>query len=411
MPRNIEMNVLNNGEYEILYPQTLSECVIGLLSDETKVLMGLTSENTPDDAFRELYLSIVLDGRALINFTVVGNDGTPCKGVQLASSNFCDGNGNKLPTVTTDDNGKISVFVDAVSVNVSVSQYANFENWSHTYSVTFGEQYDESVTLNRYDFRLFETSGNYMFSRDIVRVDVSCCGGGGGGGSTSQGRYGSESYVYTGGGGGGGYSTVQENVSFNLDELYQLVVGAGGNSIFSWDGGTSQNGGQSSFLGVIANGGGGGGNNSAAVPGSGAGGIGNGNGGDGVFANRYTNNYYVNGNNGGQGEGFIYNSLTTVINVGGGGGSGSANDMAGSGPVTVNGGIGGSPNGGNGGTLITTSPFQVDATNGIKYGGGGGSGAGRWTGRNSEDFVKSASSAGAQGCVAIRMYTAETLPA
>lgn len=396
MPRNIEMNVLNNGEYEILYPQTLSECVIGLLSDETKVLMGLTSENTPDDAFRELYLSIVLDGRALINFTVMGNDGTPCKGVQLASSNFCDGNGNKLPTVTTDDNGKISVFVDAISVNVSVSQYANFENWSHTYSVTFGEQYDENVTLNRRNFLKMTSSGSCKFSPEIVRVDVTCVGGGGRCGNSES----SSVQGLAGAGGGGGYCTVQENVNFSVESMYNYVIGAGSNDqsenyAGEWEGVEYSYGGTTSFLNVSATGG------QSAKDGqynNFTGGAGNGKGGD-----SHESRDDDNGFNGEQGEAGIvlgYSSFTESIYYGGGGGGGGAANAS-----DGRGAVGGMSNGygGKGGDGWTNQGGE----NGQNGFGGGGGGAGA----TANVYDNATGGRGGSGCVAIRMYTAETLPA
>ena len=366
MPRNIEMNVLNNGEYEILYPQTLSECVVGLLSDETKVLMGLTSENTPDDAFRELYLSIVLDGRALINFTVMGNDGTPCKGVQLASSNFCDGNGNKLSTVTTDDNGKISVFVDAASVNVTCNNYANFEAWSNTYSVTFGEQYDENVTLNRRNFYKISSSGNYMFSPEIIRIDVSVGGGGGGGGRGGDSG---------GGGGGGGFSAMQENVDFISNTLYSAIIGAGGQGSQGYPDATS--GGTSSFMNITGNGG----NIGTDGDVGGNGGSGNGRGGS-------------VGEAGTDGTTYIYISFSSQDLYGGGGGGATR--------------TGGKNGGGDGGPYSTTTKV-VSGESGINGLGGGGGGGGYFSSGTRQSISDGGN--GGSGCVAIRMYTAETLPA
>ena len=403
MSRNIEMNYKTDTVYEPLYPQTTCDMVIDLLNTDTKSLMGLSTTATGDDAFRELFLAITLDGRALINFTVMGNDGTPCKGVQIESSAFCDSNGNLTPTVETNDEGKVSVFCNNTSVSCSISKYANLSDWSDSYAVTFGEVYDKTITLTRYNFRLFESSGNYKFSPEIVRVDVSCCGGGGGAYAT-EGRMAGETPHYRyGAGGAGGYSAIQESVSFISNQLYSVVVGQGG-SHRSFPAG---NGGASSFLSVIAQGGGGATNDDT-------GGIGNGNGGKCL-------GYDSNGQAGGRGTGYIYSSLTTTQNIGGGGGgTGSARyDQRYDDPSPRRyGGNGGSPRGGKGGDgyYSGSNSKTINATNGKpgqKYGGGGGAGGLCFDVYNHDidDVVAGESADGAQGCVAIRMYTQSTLPA
>ena len=394
MPKNIEMQVLeSDGSYEILYPQTISEMVIGLLSDETKELMGLTSENTPDDAFRELYLSIVLDGRALINFTVTGNDGTPCKQVQLASANFCDGNGNKIPIVTTNNEGKISVFVDAISVSVSVSQYANFEDWNHTYSVVFGEQYEESVILNRRNFLKITSSGSCKFSPEIVRVDVTCVGGGGRGGNGDS----TVTRSAGGGGGGGGYCTVQEQVSFNVETIYSAIIGAG-STIVSTNSRLEQ-GGSSSFLNVNADGGYSAKNAYTSLSWQ-VGGEGNGNGGSGGYSGQgYPDRA---GQRGGNGTVAGYSSFTETVIYGGGGGGGSGG-----------GDNFGNPLGGAGGSYGGKGARYYDGVPGSQgqdgFGGGGGGGGGQ-SNLGDGDGYYTAGGRGGSGCVAIRMYTQETLP-
>ena len=396
MSRNIEMNYKTDTAYEPLYPQTTCDMVIDLLNTDTKSLMGLPTTATGDDAFRELFLAITLDGRALINFTVMGDDGTPCKGVQIESSAFCDSNGNLTSTVETNDEGKVSVFCNNTSVSCSIANYANLSNWSDSYAVTFGEVYDKAITLTRYDFRLFESSGNYKFSPEIVRVDVSCCGGGGAAYITTGWESDEYSYYYYGGGGGGGYGVKQEQVSFSPQTLYPLVVGQG--AIDTSADGVAPSGGSSSFLNVTAQGGGGGNN---ITP---YGGIGNGNGGT------------EDGGNGTAGTQTIYSSMSEEVLVGGGGGAGGFIYTRGDDSSKSRaGGTGGSPNGGTGGNARVTNYDVLSATNAIapkKYGGGGSSGGLVVYNRNGPRGMKSGSNAiGAQGCVAIRMYTQSTLPA
>ena len=373
MSRNIEMNYKTDTVYEPLYPQTTCDMVIDLLNTDTKSLMGLPTTATGDDAFRELFLAITLDGRALINFTVTGNDGTPCKGVQIESSAFCDSNGNLTPTVVTDDEGKVSVFCNNTSVAVSVSQYGNFEDWEHNYTVVFGEQYEENVTLIRRNFLKITTSCNLKFSPEIVRVDVTSVGGGGNGGRGDQ----RDLYRGTsGGGGGGGYCVVMENRSFVVSQINSCVIGSAG--------------GTSSFLGVIAEGGQEGGCPSA--------GEGNGRGGDGVST---TIQQVITGNQGQSGTVLGYSSFTESIYYGGGGGSGSLRSTS----PGLGSGYGG--NGGYGNTSSSTSTTLRGENGQNGFGGGGGGGGCHFA---SDDRTYALGGTGGSGCVAIRMYTQSTLP-
>ena len=392
MAKNIEMNYKDESGYEILRPQTTCEMVIDLLNEDTKELMGLSPSDQADDAFRKIYLAQVLDGRALINFTVMGDDGTPCKGVQIESSQFCDANGNKTTPVETDDNGKVSVFVDNISVQASISKYANLSDWSETIPVEFGQQYDKSITLTRYNFKLWESSGSCKFSPEIVRVDVSLCGGGGGGGAVSnvdeeEGSFYQKDY---GEGGGGGYCAIYDSVSFQKNYEYTYSVGSGGAA------GYNGNGGKSSFGEHSVNGGNG-------VVYDHQGGQGNGQGGGRVITG--------NGLPGGSSSSYIYISFTEQVLAGGGGGSGAGiyvNLGDGSGRYFY-GGRGGTK-GGKGGDCNDNGVVS-GGQNGQKYGGGGG-GGGHYmevVSNKKRLFTGRSSGNGAQGCVAIRMYRQQDL--
>ena len=396
MSRNIEMNYKTDSTYEPLYPQTTCDMVIDLLNTDTKSLMGLPTTATGDDAFRELFLAITLDGRALINFTVMGNDGTPCKGVQIESSAFCDSNGNLTPTVVTDDEGKVSVFCNNTSVAVSVKNYFDLEDWSHTYTVVFGEQYEETITLTRRNFLKLTSSVSKKFSSAIVRIDVTTVGGGGGGDS-GNGYEGNERYSYSGGGGGGGYCTLQENVDFSANQNYQVTVGGGGKK----DGlaaGAPTKGGTSSFLGVTAQGG----NPGSNLYDQASDGKGNGNGGASVGTPTSSGYPYASGRPGSAGTVSGYSSFTATVVYGGGGGSGTSGARV----DTISPGTGGGY-GGRGGY----APNYLDvipATSGTDGFGGGGGGAGYW--RSGSTKGSTGAGDGGSGCVAIRMYTQSTLP-
>lgn len=394
MATNIEMNVKQESDYEVIYPQTICDMVINLLNPDTKQLMGLEPTADADDAFRKVYLAQVLDGRALINFTVIGDDGTPCTGVQIESSQFCDANGNKTTPVETDDEGKISVFVDNISVQASISNYANLSDWSETIEVEFGQQYDKEITLNRYNFRSYTSSGNLIFSPEIIRVDVSLGGGGGGAGDVD---YGSER-IRSGGGGGGGYSVIQEQVEFQVKQNYSYTVGAGG--------AINKSGGKSSFLSLSAEGGKAGqrfGWVSAQT------GKGNGNGGE--LVELYLGNSQgiesVNGLPGSAGSSYIYTSFTEQSLYGGGGGSGGVSRED---TYTTYGGTGGSPGGGGGGRAVAESQEQIHGVAGINGLGGGGGGGGYYRRYGSSSSSNATDSKkGGSGVLAIRMYRQQDL--
>lgn len=386
MAKNIEMNYKDESGYEILRPQTTCEMVIDLLNEDTKELMGLSSSDQADDAFRKVYLAQVLDGRALINFTVMGDDGTPCTGVQIESAQFCDSTGNKETVIETNDEGKASIFVDNTSVQASISKYANLSDWSETIAVEFGQQYDKEITLTRYNFKLWESSGSCKFSSEIVRVDASLCGGGG------SGRNGLASSVgrgMSGGGGGGGFGNAQESFSFLPNQIYQYTVGAGGKS--------ESAGGRSSFGSLSVNGG--------QAGQQSAGGTGNGNGG-------YIADDGYSGRDGEEGTGYIYTTLTEEILIGGGGGGGAnafATPTWASG--SRNGGKGGTPNGGKGANARATSNGSVSVTVGeaaSNYGGGGGGGG--VASAPDGNYRYSNGGQGGPGVVSIRMYRQQDLP-
>ena len=384
MATNIEMNVKQESDYEVIYPQTICDMVINLLNPDTKELMGLEPTADADDAFRKVYLAQVLDGRALINFTVMGDDGTPCKGVQIESAQFCDANGNKEPVIETNDEGKVSIFVDALSVTVEISGYANLNDWSTTYEIVYGEQYDKEVTLTRVgNYRDFTSSGTFKFNKDIVRVDV-CCGGAGGNGASG---WGTPSAWTAGPGGAGGYVKTQEQVSFEYNQDYSLVLGTSG--------------GNSSFLGVIGNGGNSGNNTqdyfNREIPGA----IGNGNGGSSYGTYTEGQNRGASGGPGTAGTGSRYISFTeSSQSYGGGGGGGGCSGRTGSLAGGAGAGFGG--RGGSGEWTEDRRRAESGYAGTDGYGGGGGGGGGY---QNMPGY----GGAGGKGCVAIRMYRQQDL--
>ena len=402
--KNIEMNVKTSTGYDLLYPATESRQVLNLLTDSTKTYIGLETSATPDDAFRSLYLLNVLSDKASFRLTVKTAGGTPIVNLPVACDKYLDGNSNPVAgPLYTDENGVIDTFFANGSATLSITGYADLENWSQQYSVVNGEQYEEEVALTTRNFLKWTSSTTTKFSSNVSRVDVSCCGGGGGAGGGSV----NSSYYdgVTGGGGAGGYSQTQENVSFSVNQDYSVVVGSGGNAgresnksnVTATDG---ANGGQSSLLELTAQGGGGGkagivDYNNVTIPGTGGQGNGNGGGGGAIP--------FV-GQNGGNGTGFIYDSFTTTKSVGGGGGSGAAYSNSAYDDTIFVGGTGGSPGGGNGQGRAQAISAGTD-----EIGGGGGSGlAYEDNYEEYPDYTIYSSAKGGSGCVAIRMHLKAT---
>lgn len=376
MAKNIEMNVLEDGgQYEILYPKTIPDQVVNLLNDNTKTYIGLTTQATPDDAFRQLYLMNILGDKCSFKLKLVTSiTQTPLVNIPVACSSFVDAQGNPVSSpLYTDDNGEIDTFFKGGNVTLSVTGFADLQDWSQVYQVDNGEQYSYVVSLTAVDFAKYTSTRNIMFSGNVNSIDVCCVGGGGGGGSN-------------GGGGGGGYCTVQENVPIEIFTNYPISIGAGGSgAVLVLGEGTTisaKPGGTTTFLGVSANGG----QFGTTGLGSSTGGIGNGNGG-------YVNSSYsgVTGVNATAGTVPGYSSFSDTVLYGGGGGARNDNDMAEGGwYVSAQGaGYGGNPS------------ANYNERHGQSGFGGGGSAYRLGRG-------DTAAGNGGSGCVAIRIHLKTT---
>lgn len=230
----------------------------------------------------------------------------------------------------------------------------------------------------------FLTSGNWKAPNNILnnKIHVLCCGGGGGG---------------RGGGGGGGHIS-EGDIIVTPNQVYPIVIGAGGKGTNVGDSEddypNADNGGASSAFNIIANGGSGGKYNDGGDGGTGGGADGGGNGGNATY--------------GGGGGGVIAGNGGTYGGGGGGdtggnggtyGGNGGGTHVAGSdgtlgvgfptffpfdfqqsggfgGPTGESSGAaggGGGGYGGNGGGGHDSSSWQPDPVHkGVRGGGGGG---------------------------------------
>ena len=298
MSKNIEMNYKTESGYEVVYPKSISD--ICLSSEELKTLFSLNDESVVDDAFEYVSRQLILmkHNKAGINVTVKSAGGSPLEGVPIPNitANY-DGTGE----VVTGSDGTAFGYCDAGSVNIAPVNCADVTYTSQNVQTLVGEMYNVEITGIVTNFQKYTSSTSVRFSRNVQSIDINCVGGGGGAGN----GYRSDSTRKSGGGGGGGYSTIEESKDFNYGEDYSLKVGSGG---------SSNDGGISSFLGLQANGGKQG--NRATSNGPGTGGIGNGNGAKGAEESR-------DGNTGQPGYQQGFSSFTELTMMGGGGDSGS----------------------------------------------------------------------------------------
>lgn len=367
-----------------------------LLQDKTETsLFGNANNRTVDDAFQGIagMLKLIMGDQAAMTLKVQASNGNGIRGVLI--NNLFDESGGP---VYTDETGTATGYVAEGSVTLSISGYADIENYSETIEVTKGETYSKTWTVNARNFIKITSTQNVKFSGNVQRVDISVVGGGGGAGGgiwlrdSIQGA--------SGGAGGGGFVTNQESVPFSANTTYTATIGAGGSAGDSADG---SKGGTTTFLGVSAEGG----NPGTKAFGEyvspsqqvrpGTGGNGNGNGANGVWgdATGGSSGRDSNGLSGGGGTIPAYSSFTETSPLGGGGGSGAS-----SGSFSSVGGAGGQVGGGSGGDAGYSDVRNGgNGTNGT--GGGGGSGSAC---ELMDSIYIGDSGRGGSGCVAIRMH-------
>ena len=352
-----------------------------LLQDSTEVeIFGNAGNRTVDEALSGLMgkISLIMQNIATLTLTVKTAAGNPLPGIPI--SGLLDSDGN---TVKTNSSGVATGYIPEGANTLSISGYADLADFSKSYVAVKGASYTDTWALTVRNFMRWTSSTKIKFSKNVGQLDVSVGSGGGGGGR--NGRATNLLAAYTASAGGGGFSTIEEDVAFEADVLYPLIVGAGG--------AIERDGGVSSLLGVTAQSG-----KAGASVGVGeeivAGGIGNGNGANGTGA---SDQRIVPGNPGGNGSTSVFSSFTETQPYGGGGGSGVASGDYYSGKA--NGGAGGSPGGGKGGDFQNHPNAYAPAAN---RGGGGGSGT--YASNRYGDPLVGTASRGAAGVVAVRMH-------
>ena len=352
-----------------------------LLQDSTEIeIFGNASNRTVDEAFSGIMdrIDLIMQNVASMALTVTDVSGNPIENVSV--NGVFNENGNP---VITNSNGQATGYVSEGTTEISVSGYADIENYSEQFTAVKGENYEKTIQVTTRDFIKISSSHNVKFSGNVSAIDFSIVGGGGGGGLGKYQPYGESSgHSVPGGGGGGGYCQNFENISVSANTNYPVSIGAGGRggTETSSTGGT---GGSTSFMNHSVNGGNGGtaGEGEQTTPINnwtpGQGGTGNGKGGKGGLSMEKP------GTNGGDGTVLGFSSFTDTVKYGGGGaGAGSGSD---------------------GHSLKGGADFGADyekaGANGTGGGGSGADGEGRGFNGNAVPGFR-----GGSGCVAIRMH-------
>lgn len=316
-----------------------------VVPDDVCNAYGLDKITTePKDVF--LALPSVF-GKCLLTIIVTKINGQPYPGVVVNGLTGVD-----TPRRTTNNEGRISLYVDANTYNLTFSPNpvcVDTSIPSKSFTVSAGQTLTVTTqeTSNGLTSLDITSSKSVAFSAKVSNLDVFLVGGGGGGGGSAN------SSGDQAGGGGGGRTKTQLSVSFTPYMSYNAIIGNGGNG--GSVGSNGRTGGTTSLLGISAIGGNGGegtansryGNGGDGGSGGGAGGRNGGdNGSDGEDRGDQAS--------GGQGQGTTtraFGEPSGSLYAGGGGGG--------------NDGIGGTGGGAGG----SSGDKGYDATG---YGGGGG---------------------------------------
>ena len=250
----------SGGTYDTLYVNTTATRTFVSSSINTK--LGLTNGNI-DQAIARVVSDLKNTG--LIHIRVTDNSGTPIVGAVITGLEN---------TVTTGENGEVFGKIGNATSMTVTPPYADFipktvslSTYVSSFSI-FIVRLDKIAdgTINRYN-----SSTTLRFSSNVASVDVCCVGGGGAGGGYT---------AYSQNGGGGGGAIVNSyNIAVTPDTDYPLIVGSGGlyeRSVGTGGGSGSPDigdtvigegekptnaaadGGETSFMGVVAPGGKGG---------------------------------------------------------------------------------------------------------------------------------------------------------
>lgn len=257
-----------------------------------------------------------------------------------------------------------------------------------------------------------KTSGRLIFTDRDRKIDVFLVGGGGGGGSSKI------ATDLGAGGGGGGYTAMKKGVKANRNEVFDIVIGAGGDGYLTDEETKRSRSGEATVaFGLTAEGGQGGGCVHAGRMFGGDGGSGGGGGSDNEIAGGFggedggaggAGGSQIAAASGGTGQGtttseFGMSGWKLYAGGGGGGGGGVPGVYGAYGP----GGPGGEGGGGAGGDAYYVNNATWQGKSGMANTGGGGGGNGA---RPIKSETELAGGNGGSGVVCIRNNEDDVLP-
>lgn len=353
------------------------------ISDQTKLLLGLTTDATPDEAFLALYFHD--RSMNLFGVTITYPNGDPWPNLQLQGVTNVNGD-----SISTDENGYALCASESATPTLTASSgYIDINNIS--WQLDKDASFITPVSIQAsYVTPYVRINNSRQITKDQIfktanTIDITVVGGGAGGSYGYSNNAGEDSW-FGGGGGGGGYVTTQLGININsINDYIDITIGSGGlGGIYTGSSEREPSSGNSTIvkdsssqINITAKGGG---SPRVTTPGTG-----NGNGGQGG------EDTYQSPTDGSDGTGYIFNEFSLGVAGGGGGGGGYCDNNR---PSGGSGGAGGSPYGGKGGN------YSSDGQAGRGPGGGGGGGG---VGNHSYGYGKHAYGGnGSAGTVYIR---------
>lgn len=235
--KNITMQQKNTaGSYDKLYPKTTA--TQSKLSAETAALYG--DGVTDADAAMRIVANTIKD----LGFaTVIVKDpsGNPIQGAIITGIQG---------SPTTDANGKASGTLQSATITVN-SPYVDLQSQTISVSGSFQSVNVTLPTVGENAIKRFTSSQSVKFSKLIRMIDVCCVGGGGGGCSA---LYASSDQTKLASGGGGGGIVNGLNITPDIETIYNLIIGSGGNA-YTTPNTSGGDGGATSAFNIIASGG------------------------------------------------------------------------------------------------------------------------------------------------------------
>ena len=177
MAKNIEMNYLDSGGYEVLYPKNISD--ISLASSELQTMLSLSEGDSIDDAFSSIndIIKAIQLGVAIVNLNVTLTDGTPVPFCEVTGITSKDGS-----SLVTNSEGKILSAQINEGDNLTISSACSDVSFSTSQTFIKGNVYNVNITnAQKSAVRSTVTSSKIVKVSGLTKsVDLCLVGAGGG---------------------------------------------------------------------------------------------------------------------------------------------------------------------------------------------------------------------------------------